>query len=183
MQSLFSLKITQLCTAFLFIVQLSRFESYTPTDELDRIRIANLTKLLFPKGKHSLRISAKEDSLPCLHFNHILTDNDALEKRRLPSLFHTAALNTIKKFSGYNFITGNLWKFKTCDDLIKLRNAFAIERKQGSDETIFSKRNFMKKTKGEKSKRRVFGTNTDGGLHIQNKRKQNHAKLNEFARA
>eukprot|EP00944_MAST-04C_sp_MAST-4C-sp1_P005836 g5836.t1 len=40
----------------------------------------------------------------------------------------------------------------------------------------------MKKTKGEKSKRRVFGTNTDGGLHIQNKRKQNHAKLNEFAR-
>ena len=98
MQPIFSLKITQLCAAFLFIVQFSRFESYRPTDELDRIRIANLTKLLFPKGKHSLRISAKEDDLPCLHFNHVITDNEALEKRRLPSLFHTAALNTIKKF-------------------------------------------------------------------------------------
>ena len=178
MQPIFSLKITQLCAAFLFIVQFSRFESYRPTDELDRIRIANLTKLLFPKGKHSLRISAKEDDLPCLHFNHVITDNEALEKRRLPSLFHTAALNTIKKFSHYNFITGNSWKLKTCDELLKLSNAFAIERKQESDEKGFSKEKFMKKANKKKSKRRVLERNTDD----QNIRKQYHASLNGFTK-
>ena len=175
MRSQLSLKFTQLCAAFLFIVQISRFECYKPPNELDRIRIANLTKLLFPKVKPNLRISAKEDSLPCLHFDHELTDNDALKERRLPSLFHTVTLNTIKKFSGYNFITGNLWKLKTCNELFKLSNSFARKEKRGS-----LKQKLIKKANNKKSEGRLLRKNIYGS-RIHNRAKHNHIKLNEFA--